>query len=76
MGDAADRVHDLIEPHRPTGQNAIRVLSASDVSGANGAVFRTPKTFEPTPLKMDPAQAEKLWTITTEIAARQGTILP
>lgn len=59
-----------------SAQNAIRVLSAADISGANGAVYRKPKAFVPAPLEMDVEKAAKLWKITADIGKDHGVILP
>lgn len=57
-------------------RNAIRVLTAQDVSAARGAILRSSKRYAPEPLALDPARAARLWTLTSELAAQKNVTLP
>ncbi|MFY0533170.1 SDR family NAD(P)-dependent oxidoreductase [Nannocystis pusilla] len=56
--------------------NAVRLLTAVDVRGANGSIFFDPQRFEPTPLALDPALAHRTWELSDRLARSRGLVLP
>lgn len=59
-----------------SARNAVRVLTEVTALDAGGAVLRNPKRYAPEALALDPAQAAKLWKITSSIADEHGVVLP
>lgn len=57
-------------------RNAVRILTAADSAGLKGAIVPKSRVFEPRPLQLDSADGERLWEITTHIAAERGLALP
>lgn len=56
--------------------NAVRALTQTSTAGLNGTVLRSAKRFEPEQLHLDPQEAARLWTLTTELAAQRELSLP
>lgn len=56
--------------------NATRLLLDDQRPALKAAIYKNPKAFEPAPFDMPPQQADRLWEITTAIAADKGVHLP
>ncbi|PCC72148.1 short chain dehydrogenase [Nannocystis exedens] len=56
--------------------NVVRLLTAADVRGMNGAILFDPGRFEATPLALDDALAQRTWELSDRLARSRGLVLP
>lgn len=59
-----------------SARNTVRLLTKSSAVEAKGAILRNPKSYAPTPVAMNEADAALLWAKDAELARAKGLSLP